>query len=89
MKTNLLKIKNMKKFCEWLEMSGYGTQVPIFQGMSVELIERIFKHQADIHTRDIWCYKNGYGVVSYERYSHAQRLINYILNRNERRNNDK
>jgi hypothetical protein len=84
MKTNLLKIKNMKKFCEWLEMSGYGTEAPIFEGMSAELIEKIFKHQSKLHNRDIWCYKNDYGVVSYERYSHARRLIHYVLNRKER-----
>lgn len=87
MKTNLFKINNMKKFCNWLEMSGYGTETPVFDGMSVELIEKIFKHQSEIHSRDTWCYKNGYGVVSYERYSHAKRLINYILNRKERENN--
>jgi len=89
MKTNLLKIKNMKNFCKWLEMSGYGTQTPIFDGMSIKTIEEIFKHQSDVHKRDMWCYKNGYGVVSYQRYSHAQRLINYILDREERRNDDK
>lgn len=84
MKTNLLKIKNMKNFCKWLEMSGYGTATPPFDNMSVKLIDEIFKHQSDIHQRDVWCYKNGYGVVSYERHNHSQRLMNYILNRNER-----
>ena len=87
MNTRLLKINAMKKFSRWMSMTGYGANAidPYF--MSVKEIDDIFDHQTEIHKRNKFCCDRKLGIVSYERWGHAERLLNYITKRNERKKN--
>ena len=86
MNTRLLKINAMKRFCRWANMTGnHGTIANFFPIISIKEIEHIIQRQQDIHERDHWFVKRKKAIVSWERGSIADSLLNYIKKRRERK----
>ena len=82
MNTRLLKINAMKRFYRWANMTGdHGTIADCFWMMSIKAIDQAMQKQQDIEERDIWFVKRKKAIVSCERGSIADSLLNYIKKR--------
>ena len=87
MNIRLLKINAMKRFHGWAIMTGdHGTIASFFWMMSVKQIDEIMERQQSVYKRDDWFLKRKRAIVSYERWSIADKLLKYIKKRRERKN---
>ena len=85
MNIRLLKINAMKRFHRWATMTGdHGTIADCFWMMSVKAIDQAMQKQKDINERDNWFVKRKKAIVSCERGSIADSLLNYIKKRNKK-----
>jgi len=91
MNINLLKRKNMNKFCRWLVKDNEYTVNDLrwWEKIPVSRIEKIMKVSKDNLNRDAWAVKKGIGHYKYDKGSYAYILKEYIKKRYERKKNDK
>jgi len=85
MNTRLLKTTAMKQFYNWMNKTGDPSNISKwFLMMSPDAIEKAFKKQQDIAQRDRACYKRKKLITTTDRWSYSQKLLDFIIKRNEK-----
>ena len=85
MNVRLLKINAMKRFHRWATMTDYSSNTSSFFWMlGVNQIDKIMEQQANVIKRDAWFRDRKNAIVSYERFSIAEDLLQYIRRRQTR-----
>ena len=77
----------MKQFYNWMNKKGDPSDISKwFLWMSPKAIEKAFKKQQEIAQRDRVCYERKKLITTTDRWSYSQKLLDFIIKRNEKLN---